>query len=350
MVVIVFLIKVTGLYFAHLNKNTSKCIWFLTLMRVILLCVGLFFVLVRNLYRSINNFIYTAEKWNVETTMLHGWLFQSLLSMFFFIHWQKNGSLSLIRSKILGKGRQKNEMYKRLTRDSRVFMFITLATTVFFAGNTLSTIILSHFSHRQYLNDALNSNDRARNVPDFLMKSFSRHNEIAEKIQMADDIFKVYTFLMTVMGTTQSIMALLILIRRETWLGVYYSVIEMAICVVHLIGLTVVPAEVYTEFHEAQTVLYRKTPMWKNYDIKTYQIARSFTEKLARLHVGISFGGFTVITKSLILTCISLIVPYVLLCVQMQVGSDDTLRFYIFRNHTMRNNMLASTIAIDSEE
>ncbi|KAI1696275.1 hypothetical protein Ddc_20548 [Ditylenchus destructor] len=57
----------------------------------------------------------------------------------------------------------------------------------------------------------------------------------------------VYTFLMTVMGTTQSIMALLILIRRETWLGVYYSVIEMAICVVHLIGLTVVPAEVYTE-------------------------------------------------------------------------------------------------------
>ncbi|KAI1707760.1 trehalose receptor domain-containing protein [Ditylenchus destructor] len=129
-------------------------------------------------------------------------------------------------------------------------------------------------------------------------------------------------------------MVLLILVRRKTWLGFYYSVVEMTMCVVHLVVLTVLPSQVHTEFKEAQKILYRKTSIWNKYDSWTFQIGRSFAEKISSWHVGISFGGFTVITKSLVLSCISLMVPYVLLCIQMHIGADNTLHYSVFKNIT----------------
>ncbi|KAI1700474.1 hypothetical protein DdX_16685 [Ditylenchus destructor] len=87
--------------------------------------------------------------------------------------------------------------------------------------------------------------------------------------------------------------------------------------------LCLLPAQVFTQLKVTHDILSRQIPNWidKNEDV-TRTIKR-FTDFVAQSSAGITVGGMTVITKSMILTCFSLIVPYIVLCLQLKGGNQN---------------------------
>ncbi|KAI1700385.1 hypothetical protein Ddc_18101 [Ditylenchus destructor] len=70
-------------------------------------------------------------------------------------------------------------------------------------------------------------------------------------------------------------------------------------------------------------ILNRHIPNWIEENRETTRVIKIFTNSIAQSNVGITVGGMTVITKSMILTCLSLVVPYTLLCLQLKIGSQN---------------------------
>ncbi|KAI1710703.1 GUstatory Receptor family [Ditylenchus destructor] len=361
------LLKLTGLYFAEhphhkLYANGPiailKC-WrcWLTVTRSTLLCCAMAYVLMSNIFRTVKqSLIKETSSWNVEGTMFQGWMLQSLLSMIFTVYWQWSGSIRVIQKRALAPtsgaryfvriGNYGPEFWHYLTRNivSILGHFVWNLSFCYFVMLIRSiTRELKYFNaqFKQMLDDSeKTSQSNPEGLANQLLLSLTSHNKLAEKIIEVDKIFQTYTFLMTAIATPQTIFALLLLIRRQTWLGLCYSVIELVLCMAHLIGLTVIPAQIYTEFRMVHIHLYWASSVWsKEFDLKVYQIVRLFTESVNHSDVGISLGGFILITKSLVLTCLSVIIPYVLLCVQMQFGSDQTLNFLIFAKNNATGNL-----------
>ncbi|KAI1710400.1 GUstatory Receptor family [Ditylenchus destructor] len=375
-----------------------KC-WrcWITVTRSTLLCCAMAYVLMSNIFRTVRqSLIKETSSWNVEGTMFQGWMLQSLLSMIFTVYWQWSGAIRVIQKRVISYHPAHNSR-ETIRHDMRISLIFSFLATFFYVAYLASLLalaptsgaryfvrignygpefwhylarnvvsILGHFvwnlsfcyfvmlirsitrelkyfnaQFKQMLDDSeKTSQSNPEGLANQLLLSLTSHNKLAEKIIEVDKIFQTYTFLMTAIATPQTIFALLLLIRRQTWLGLCYSVIELVLCMAHLIGLTVIPAQIYTEFRMVHIHLYWASSVWsKEFDLKVYQIVRLFTESVNHSDVGISLGGFILITKSLVLTCLSVIIPYVLLCVQMQFGSDQTLNFLIFAKNNATGNL-----------
>uniref|UniRef100_A0A915E261 Gustatory receptor n=1 Tax=Ditylenchus dipsaci TaxID=166011 RepID=A0A915E261_9BILA len=167
-----------------------------------------------------------------------------------------------------------------------------------------------------------------------LLKSMATHNQLAEKISKADKIFQGYLMSMMAILSPAIIISFITLLRREDWLGVLYSLNDILCCSFQLFALTYNPAQIYTKFRAARDQVHKISANLIEYDMKACQIAQIFANNVAHSHVGFSLGGHTVITKSLILTMMSLVFPYVILCLQLNLGTT----FYTFYQPTSTHN------------
>uniref|UniRef100_A0A915D344 Uncharacterized protein n=1 Tax=Ditylenchus dipsaci TaxID=166011 RepID=A0A915D344_9BILA len=168
-----------------------------------------------------------------------------------------------------------------------------------------------------------------------LLHNFGKHNGLADKISEVDGIFKIYAFTMMIMGSTTTIFAMLSLIRTEKSFYLLFSAHDLACCLYHLFGLCVIPAQVYTQFRAIQHIIYRQQLVWMEYDLKIYQIIGMISDNVTQSQVGITLWGITPITKPLILTCLSLVIPYVLLCLQFQIGAHLKMQIELNKNGTI---------------
>ncbi|KAI1710255.1 shK domain-like domain-containing protein [Ditylenchus destructor] len=83
-----------------------------------------------------------------------------------------------------------------------------------------------------------------------------------------------------------------------------------------LYGLCLLSAQVFTQLKATHDILSRQIPNWIEKNEEVARTIKRFTDFVAQSNAGITVGGMIVITKSLILTCVSLSVPYIILCLQ----------------------------------
>uniref|UniRef100_A0A915D4V3 Gustatory receptor n=1 Tax=Ditylenchus dipsaci TaxID=166011 RepID=A0A915D4V3_9BILA len=173
------------------------------------------------------------------------------------------------------------------------------------------SVRVKHFN-RQFkfmLKLAIASPFKHKVLSDRLLTAFHEHNQIADEIKQLDSIFRVYTFVMLTLDSTVTIFGVLLLLRRENWIDFAFTAHDVACCFYHLFGLCLIPAQIYNEYRSVQQKLWRQEQVWLDYNLRVYQIAKMFVENAANSNIGITLWGITVITKPLILMCLSLIIP-----------------------------------------
>ncbi|KAI1703883.1 gamma interferon inducible lysosomal thiol reductase (GILT) domain-containing protein [Ditylenchus destructor] len=373
---LVLFIKITGLYIDRNESGFRKCLTTARVSIFILISTG---YLVFNVCRTISKaFGASMMALNVENVFELGWLSQATLSMIFIIHWQRNGSIELIANDLilpLSNKPAESKKIKQVQRDLLLIIvvnFVTISTlvvvawVVYFRMSSVKVILeriglirdifhslyilyaqslwhislcifiiamksltleLSEFNGRfkEMLNLETRTSDRLiekKKLSESLLDAFEEHNNLADKITKVDERFRVYAFSMLVIGGVHTIFALLSMIRQRSWLHLFFFVYDVCICLCHLFGVCISAAQVYTEHRAVKNHLQRHTNLWLNYDSELYDIARMFSENASDSGVGITLYGFTLITKTLIWTCLSRIFPYVLLCLQLQMGAN----------------------------
>uniref|UniRef100_A0A914CUI3 Uncharacterized protein n=1 Tax=Acrobeloides nanus TaxID=290746 RepID=A0A914CUI3_9BILA len=85
---------------------------------------------------------------------------------------------------------------------------------------------------------------------------------------------------------------------------------------------------------EVRNILYSNPRIWHPFDEKTYQIASVFVNHVEQANIGISVWGFTIVTKPLILTTISLIITYLTLVMELQMSPEKSYDAEMFQNYT----------------
>ncbi|KAI1723111.1 hypothetical protein Ddc_07306 [Ditylenchus destructor] len=93
----------------------------------------------------------------------------------------------------------------------------------------------------------------------------------------------------------------------------------------HLYGLCIFPAQLYSEIRATHDFLSDEFAQWVEVDQECYRLMKSFADSIGQSSVGITVGGMTVITKPMILTCLSMIVPYVVLCLQLHMSAQKPM-------------------------
>ncbi|KAI1701528.1 GUstatory Receptor family [Ditylenchus destructor] len=269
---------------------------------------------------------HSIESLNVAFVLVCAWLVQGVLAMVFLIHWQRKGLLQLLMERVIIRPPKKDDNvtdgFIKIRRTMRWMLLICAILTMNFTG-IMTTFVANHIDHwLELLATALTCKDLKLNLPTHLLDLFHVHKNLANKIQLVDTTFQAYTSVNMSIGMSTTVLALIVFIRRNTFLGASYSLNDTACCTFQMLALTVVPAQIYTEFRSAHEILYRNSAIWVDYDTKLYLIGRMFAKSAVQNNIGITLGGFIPITKSLILTSASLVLPYVLLCIQLQVGSN----------------------------
>ncbi|KAI1700432.1 GUstatory Receptor family [Ditylenchus destructor] len=371
-----FIVRLTGLYFADV-KQKSPIFRFLTVFRVVLLQI---ITIVYSLF-AIHQLCtqpgrHTIESLNIEFLLECAWFVQAVLAMIFLIHWQRKGLLQLLMERVIIRPPNKDdnitEGFIKVRRTMRWMLLICAILTMNFTG-IMATFVVRHTDNwlepylgfhrfdfiymfigvygfavsnltltlfvvtvrclyvqlkefnqklKVLLATALTCKDVKLNLSRHLLDLFHIHKNLADKIQLVDTTFQAYTLVNMSIGIPTSVLALIVFIRRRTFLAAFYSLNDTACCTFQMLGLTIVPAQIYMEFRSAHEILYRNSAIWVDYDTKLYQIGRMFAKSAVQNHIGITLGGYIPVTKSLILTSASLILPYVLLCIQLQVGSN----------------------------
>ncbi|KAI1698084.1 GUstatory Receptor family [Ditylenchus destructor] len=299
------------------------------------------FLAVTKIFRKWSNHsINPMEGVDLEYLVMCGWQFQSVMSMTFLLYWQYHGVTKFIIEHIVVSKTREGKfcpVYALLRRTMiRWLMVAILMTSCFGATICVDNVQKILLSGKSVFEPMLGLHPL-----DFLYRTIAIYGigvwnfvlcffvvvirSLSLELREFNRVFAdSYTFAMMAVGTPMTIFALITLIRRKSWMGLLYSVHDVICCTVHLIGFTVVPAGIYTEFRAIQTQLYKNTSIWKEYNLKLYQIARMFTENVSQSDIGISIGGFITITKSLVLTCLSLVIPYVILCLQLNIGASNS--------------------------
>ncbi|KAI1700944.1 CRE-GUR-4 protein [Ditylenchus destructor] len=339
---------------------------------------------------------HTVENLNIEFLLECAWLLQAISTMAFLIHWQREGFIDLLMAQVIirtpKKGETPPEEYLKVKRMTRRLMFVCAVLVINFAA-IVTTFVMNHVEdwnepymglHRfdfayaiisiygftvfnltliifvvtvqcvliqlqdfnrklkAVLSTSIASTDNRLTLPDRLLEMLEMHNKLADKIHLVDSMFRAYTFTSMAFGIPTSVLALIVLIRRRMLLALYYSFNDTACCTFQMLGLTIVPAQIYMEFRSVHNILYRNSALWKNYDARFYQISRTFAKSAMQTNTGITLGGFIPITKSLILSSLSLILPYVMLCLQLHVGTN-----YITSSNVHQNEMMSDDEPFD---
>ncbi|KAH7707097.1 GUR-4 protein, partial [Aphelenchoides avenae] len=100
--------------------------------------------------------------------------------------------------------------------------------------------------------------------------------------------------------------------QRRNWepVDIAASLFDIAKTFIEAVALVVIPANVHSTLQEAETVLWRNEALWFPFDAQLNSLARTFLCRIKQSDLGISLGGFMIITKSLLLTLVSLTITF----------------------------------------
>ncbi|KAI1707747.1 CBR-GUR-5 protein [Ditylenchus destructor] len=368
------MVKVTGLYYLDDSveielRRFRKCIVF---SRVgILFMANVFFTMLVLARVFLNMTLMTWNRFDLEYLLLTSWQIQSFLSVLFFMQYQRNGSMSFIFDVI-----RKNAHHRSLRKSTVQYATICILMSIFFVmimcfliglrmnANTIKqawlglhrydflytvirmygfavrnvvfclfmvavraiTVELERYNadFEQHFRQPASVISGGHVLSNYLVNSLLSHNELSENILRIDKIFQTYTIFMMVLGTPTTIFTLIILIHRKpTAAAIFTSSVELLLCTIHLIGLTIIPAQVYSQARQVSEYIHRNKVIWSSCDTKVYQLANAFMTSVHQSNVGITIGSYVTITKSLILKFTSFAIPYIILCLQLRIGAES---------------------------
>ncbi|KAI1704782.1 CRE-GUR-5 protein [Ditylenchus destructor] len=107
------------------------------------------------------------------------------------------------------------------------------------------TMQLQEFNRE--LEQLLQSPPNKTDFADRLMDSFSAYHALAQKVRETDKIFRVFIFCMLASGVPMMVFGTITLIRRETLVSFILATYDFIFCIVQLVALTVLPAQLYAE-------------------------------------------------------------------------------------------------------
>ncbi|KAI1700719.1 GUstatory Receptor family [Ditylenchus destructor] len=308
-----------------------------------------------------------------------GYCLQSLFSLIFLIYWQWSGTFDALSDKILLKD---SERFERWFRIIKIVTFTLLAiimcnfiyNSVIYIGKNIvplcfgnedrvanctqlmvkcirhifgmpnilaknitfcifmvsmaSLVIeLSDFNNRleeEFTVDQLIKVEEGKVITSLqVLAYFKSYTKLTEKVGSVDRIFNLYIFSMIACSLPTAIIAPIKLIHSKWGIYVLFNACNVFGYFYRLCGLCLLPAQVFTQLKATHGILNRQIPSWIEENQEAALIIKIFTDSTAQSNVGITVGGMTVITKSMILTCLSLIVPYTLLCLQLKIGSQS---------------------------
>uniref|UniRef100_A0A1I7YQG2 Gustatory receptor n=2 Tax=Steinernema glaseri TaxID=37863 RepID=A0A1I7YQG2_9BILA len=311
----------------------------------------------------------TALTISMLTCMLT-WSFQSILSIFFCIHWQRknyfgdifhlthkvNRSACALEAKswiyfvmkfagaltalvvivciftIVAVEAGLSEYFMLDVRALNVYgneklipLTIIIFTYTFFiwvccmTEFILSTIVAyfeSEYFNRQLATVGKNGRDTAEELLEFYLK----HCLLADVIYALDRTFEVYTFVMLGSNIPTTIFSLLAFFinLRISWYAAAFTFPSVMVCMITLVGLTAVPAKLHSSVTKIEKILYTNKYIWAPFCEKTYQIAQVFIAHVNQTDLGVSVWGFAVVSKPLILTTVSLTITYLSFLLQMK--------------------------------
>uniref|UniRef100_A0A1I7XX88 Gustatory receptor n=1 Tax=Steinernema glaseri TaxID=37863 RepID=A0A1I7XX88_9BILA len=313
-------------------------------------------------------FIYVVKSadYNVttSTTLVYlNWHFQSLLSVFFLIYWQRKGyfeeiflkihipnaSLGCMRTKrciriifvgfisgavmVFIVGAMHTLMIVFDKKHYSIFdleafnsygdckwipfsFFITYYTFIFWtvAMMIYMSMTIAVYGELKYFNSRLRKlgqdldEEERSDIGSELLEMYRTHSALTDLVRALDNTFEVYTFAMLGTNIPTTIFSLLSLFvsLKVSWYNVFFAVPSVIFCILTMIGLTAVPAKLHSAINEVQKIIYSNKAIWFPFSEKNYQIANLFISHVNQTNLGISVWGFAVVTKPLILTVIQL--------------------------------------------
>ncbi|KAI1705615.1 7tm chemosensory receptor domain-containing protein [Ditylenchus destructor] len=382
------LLRFTGLYYSESieGRARSRKICLATVL-ILITVVYTTHYFVCKLFRSFGDafgVMGSARSLNVEEFFYASMFTESIFSMCFLIKWQRDGSLEfMLKHTLLAEGLNGSVTVRQFWRIVRILtssvicavafkichfawtwyiiwskryladmidwrvvegiMFTFLLTycalvwhtvlCVFMAVVQSLTLELEEFNQR-FEKKLKSISGKPGALTKHIIASFSEYSQLTDKVAQVDQILGPYAFIMLIAGSV-SLVFLLLATLRETgyWCIFIPFFIDILIWIWHLFGLCVFPTRVYTEVRYIQKLLGRTPILWNSFDSELYAVANMFADNISRADIGITLWGFTPITKSLVLTSASLLISYITMCLQLQIGSNyDTWR------HSNKNN------------
>ncbi|KAI1710251.1 7tm chemosensory receptor domain-containing protein [Ditylenchus destructor] len=152
---------------------------------------------------------------------------------------------------------------------------------------------------------------------------FKSYTHLTEKVGRVDHVFNLYIFAMIACSLPTAIFAPVNLIHSEWDVELLFNIHGVVCSGYRLCGLCLLPAQVFTQLKSTHSILNLQIPYWNDENKDIAGTIKDFANSIAQSNAGITVGGITVITKSMILTCLSMIMTYILLCLQLRIGSQN---------------------------
>ncbi|KAI1697656.1 hypothetical protein DdX_18378 [Ditylenchus destructor] len=143
-----------------------------------------------------------------------------------------------------------------------------------------------------------------------------------KKVSDADYIFRTYTFFMIPIWLSTTIFVPITLLRVQWSVQLVFILKRLHDAlrsIVHLYGLCVYPAQL-RRTHDILSIYLSE---WIDPTDKFSGMIKNLSDNIAQSNIGITVGGMTVMTKPMILTCLSVILPYIVLCLQLRIGTSS---------------------------
>ncbi|CAJ0944389.1 unnamed protein product, partial [Mesorhabditis belari] len=104
--------------------------------------------------------------------------------------------------------------------------------------------------------------------------------------------------------------SLITIARRATLFEAFLTVPSLIFCTYGYYSWTVVPAKLHEEIYKSKSLLCMNEKIWESEDREVMAIARTLAIHLDQPDLGISLWGFTMVSKPLILTTLSVLLTF----------------------------------------
>ncbi|KAI1700240.1 hypothetical protein Ddc_18178 [Ditylenchus destructor] len=182
----------------------------------------------------------------------------------------------------------------------------------------------SRWKFNEFFKSMKSASEEEKSISKFLALS-KRHFDIVKKVQKADRIFKLFTLVMIGVWMPTTIFTPVALV--QVWSGKWtiqmtFLMYDVARSIFHFYGLCIMPAQVHTMCRKT-TILLNNEVCERVENLNQPQsitpLIKTFAESVTNTDSGITVGGMILIRKSMVLTCLSLVVPYVILFLQLKL-------------------------------
>ncbi|KAK0412869.1 hypothetical protein QR680_006457 [Steinernema hermaphroditum] len=328
-------IKYAGLYIPlHIENDKHPIVYW---MRWLFLGA----VIALASYQTIFSFIYILfhadySAMTALTIVMLTWSFQSILSIFFCIYWQRKNYFG----EIFSLTHKVNRSACALEAKSWIYFVIKFAgvltgVVIIVSVFTVASVETGFCDYLMLDVKAMNVYGNEKLIPLNIaiftytffiwvccMTQYILCTVMAyfESEYFNRQLATVYTFVMIGSNIPTTIFSLLAFFinLRVSWYAAAFTFPSVVTCMITLIGLTAVPAKLHSSVTKIEKILYTNKHIWAPFCEKTYQIAQVFITHVNQTDLGVSVWGFAVVSKPLILTTVSLTITYLSFLLQMK--------------------------------